>query len=491
MKLNIYLLLAGCLLLSACGGPTIPASVPTDEAVALFPDYTEVTIPVNIAPLNFRLQTPHDDAYVRLRVDETDPGLVVHEEEGQFTLPMKPWQELLERAAGKQIEVQLFAHQQQWVAYAPFQWQVSADPIDPYIAYRLIEPGYELWGQMGIYQRCLTDYEQSAIIENRQTEQNCMNCHSFCMQDPNRMLFHMREKHAGTYLLYEGKMEKLDTKTDQTISPLVYPSWHPSGRYVAFSVNTTRQDFHTHHPNRIEVFDTASDVVVYDVEQHRILATPLLKSEQAFETFPTFSPDGKRLYFCTADARPMPQQYDEVHYSLCAIDFDQEKGGFGQQVDTLYHAPTAGKSVSFPRVSPDGRFLLITLSGFGNFSIWHQDADLYLLDLTNGELQPLAAANSDDVDSYHSWSSNSRWIVFSSRRMDGLYTRPFFAHIDEQGVVSKPFLLPQESCDFYDRCMKSFNIPEFITGPVEVDAYTLATFAKKTTGTKLRYEAVK
>lgn len=184
----------------------------------------------------------------------------------------------------------------------------------------------------------------------------------------------------------------------------------------------------------------------------------------------------------------MPQSYDQLHYSLCAIDFDQEKGGFGQQVDTLYHAPTAGKSVSFPRVSPDGRFLLMTLSGFGNFSIWHQDADLYLIDLTNGELQPLAAANSDHVESYHSWSSNSRWMVFSSRRMDGLYTRPYFAHIDEQGVVSKPFLLPQESCDFYDRCMKSFNIPEFITGPVEVDAYTLATFAKKTTGTKLRYE---
>ena len=466
MKLNIYLLLAGCLLLSACGGPTIPASVPTDEAVALFPDYTEVTIPVNIAPLNFRLQTPHDDAYVRLRVDETDPGLVVHEEKGQFTLPMKPWQELLERAAGKQIEVQLFAHQQQWVTYAPFQWQVSADPIDPYIAYRLIEPGYELWGQMGIYQRCLTDYEQSAIIENRQTEQNCMNCHSFCMQDPNRMLFHMREKHAGTYLLYEGKMEKLDTKTDQTISPLVYPSWHPSGRYVAFSVNTTRQDFHTHHPNRIEVFDTASDVVVYDVQQHRILATPLLKSEQAFETFPTFSPDGRSLYFSTAPAAPMPDSIASLHYHLCRIDFDPERGRFGTQVDTIYNVRAKEESMLFPRISPDGRYLLCTRTAYGTFPIWHRDADLCLIDLQQGQEIPLESWNSHDTDSYHSWSSNSRWVVFSSRRLDGLYTRPFLAYIGPEGELGKPFLLPQRHTNDYQLLMKSFNVPELIRGKV-------------------------
>ena len=487
MKLNIYLLLAGCLLLSACGGPTIPASVPTDEAVALFPDYTEVTIPVNIAPLNFRLQTPHDDAYVRLRVDETDPGLVVHEEEGQFTLPMKPWQELLERAAGKQIEVQLFAHQQQWVAYAPFQWQVSADPIDPYIAYRLIEPGYELWGQMGIYQRCLTDYEQSAIIENRQTEQNCMNCHSFCSQDPDRFLFHMRDKHAGTYLVQGDKIEKLNTKTDQTLSALVYPSWHPSGRYVAFSVNQTQQSFHANDRNRVEVFDKASDVVVYDVERHEVVTSTWLDRDSVFETFPTFSPDGRTLYFCSAQAQTMPVDFKQVKYSLCSIGFDPEQRSFSSQVDTLYSAVEGGLSASFPRVSPDGRWLLYTLSGYGNFSIWHKDADLYLADLQTKASVPLTTVNSDDVESYHSWSSNSRWIVFSSRRLDGLYTRPFFAYVDAEGKVSKPFLLPQADTDYYLRLMKSYNIPEFITGEVKDRIRAFSQIAKEDPGINVRF----
>ena len=88
-----------------------------------------------------------------------------------------------------------------------------------------------------------------------------------------------------------------------------------------------------------------------------------------FETFPTFSPDGKTLYFCTAEARPIPQEYSEVKYNLCSVSFDPVTRAFGAQVDTLYNAKSGGMSASFPRVSPDGRYLLYTLSGYGNFSI--------------------------------------------------------------------------------------------------------------------------
>lgn len=218
----------------------------------------------------------------------------------------------------------------------------------------------------------------------------------------------MREVYPGTMMIDGDKVEKLNTKTEQTISSLVYPSWHPSGKYVAFSVNDTKQSFHTNNKNRVEVFDLASDVVVYDVEKHEIVTTPTLFSQRAFETFPTFSADGKTLYFCSAVAAPMPLNYEEVKYSLCSLSFDPEKRTFGQTVDTLYNASTEGQSVSFPRVSPDGKYLLYTLSGYGNFSIWHKDADLYMINLADKSAKCLDAVNSDDVESYHSWSSNSR-----------------------------------------------------------------------------------
>lgn len=296
----------------------------------------------------------------------------------------------------------------------------------------------------------------------------------------------MRETFPGTILVDGDKIEKLNTKTKETISPLVYPSWHPSGKYVAFSVNTTKQAFHLNDRNRVEVYDEASDVVVYDVEKHEIVTASNIFSKDAFETFPTFSPDGKTLYFCTAEARPIPQEYSEVKYNLCSVSFDPVTRAFGAQVDTLYNAKSGGMSASFPRVSPDGRYLLYTLSGYGNFSIWHKDADLYMADLQTGTSRPLVEVNSDDVESYHSWSSNSRWFVFSSRRIDGLYTRPYIAYVDEYGKVGKPFLLPQKDAGFYQSFMKSFNIPEFITGKVKVRGRVLAIKAKEDKGTDVR-----
>ena len=133
-----------------------------------------------------------------------------------------------------------------------------------------------------------------------------------------------------------------------------------------------------------------------------------------------------------------------------------------------------GKSVSFPRMSPDGKFLMVTLANHATFPIWHQEADLWMLDVPNGyKSVNLEALNSPSVESYHSWSSNGRWIVFSSRRTDGLHTRPYIAYIDANGTVGKPFVLPQERGDFYQECMNSFNIPELVKGKVETGRYTL------------------
>lgn len=340
---------------------------------------------------------------------------------------------------------------------------------------------------MGIYQRELSSYDQSPVMENRLTDQNCMNCHSFSAQDPDKMIFHMRGKNNGTYLIKGDKIEKLNTKTDHTMSTLVYPSWHPGGRYIAFSVNQTNQSFHQTNRNRIEVYDSASDVVVYDTENHEIVSSDLLMSKDRFENCPTFSSDGKRLYFCSAQAREMPKEFEQVRFDLCSISFDPVTGTLGTEVDTLYKASDYGKSVSWPRLSPDGRHLLLTIADYGYFMIWNKSADLYMLDLTTKELSPLTLANSPDVESYHSWSSNGRWAVFSSRRDDGLYTRLYITHIDENGEASKAFMLPQEDPGYYHSLMKSYNVPEFVKGEVKDRMRELAIIAKDDPGIQLTF----
>ncbi|WP_298555193.1 hypothetical protein [uncultured Parabacteroides sp.] len=480
---NLYLCMLAALL--SCSD-SVKMSWTAEHMPNIFPDYAGVVIPPNIAPLNFALKDSADET--RAVFSSGEQCFVVKGGKRGFVIPDTKWKKMLDAATGKSIQVTVQARRGgEWMAYAPFSIQVAPEKVDSYLAYRLIDPGYELWNKMGIYQRDLESHTQTPIIENKMSGNNCVNCHSFCMQNPDKMLFHMRETFPGTILVDGDKIEKLNTKTKKTISSLVYPSWHPSGKYVAFSVNTTKQAFHLNDKNRVEVYDEASDVVVYDVEKHEIVTASNIFSKDAFETFPTFSPDGKTLYFCTAEARPIPQEYSEVKYNLCSVSFDPKTRAFGTQVDTLYNAKSGGMSASFPRVSPDGRYLLYTLSGYGNFSIWHKDADLYMADLQTGTSRPLAEVNSDDVESYHSWSSNSRWFVFSSRRIDGLYTRPYIAYVGEDGKVGKPFLLPQKDAGFYQAFMKSFNIPEFITGKVKVKGRVLAIKAKEDKGTDVGF----
>ena len=454
----------------------------------MFPDYSGVTVPCNIAPLDFGIS---GDGKSLLTITSPSSRLTVKTGGGTFRIPTRRWKRLLKEARGSSLEFTVSTRKDGgWYSYSPFKVHVSEEEADPYVVYRLIAPGYGLWNKMGLYQRDITTFRQTPVYENRLTDYNCVNCHSFMARDPEKMVFHMRAKHGGTVYIDGKKVEKLNTKTDKTISNLVYPYWHPDGRYVAFSVNRTLQAFHAADPNRIEVFDSASDVVVMDTRTKEVFSNPQLMRDDAFETFPTFSPDGRSLYFCSAPAVEfMPEEYRKAHYNLCRVDFDPESGTVGSKIDTLFHAGDTA-SVSFPRVSPDGKNLVFTKHGFGNFSIWHRDSDLYSVNLSDGSVRPMKEANSPDVDSYHSWSSNSRFLVFSSRRIDGLYTRLYMTYVDDNGVEHKPFLLPQrDPGKFYESLMFSYNIPEFVKGKVKLDRQRVGRTMRRSPGTDLSFRS--
>jgi len=150
---------------------------------------------------------------------------------------------------------------------------------------------------------------------------------------------------------------------------------------------------------------------------------------------------------------------------------------FGER-ELVFDAAAQDLSATLPRVSPDGRWLAFTMGKYGVFHIWHHDGDLWILDLQTGTARPLDELNSADTESYHSWSSNGRWMVFSSRRHDGEYTRPFFAHIDKDGHWSKPFELPSSDPDFHLQFLKCYNVPEFMSGPVTIKPREFAKVLK-------------
>ena len=441
----------------------------------IYPDYVGVTIPVGIAPLDFCMR--NDSA---LLIDAVFTGSQAGElhAQGELSTCIDPdqWQTLLEQNQGGSLFVQVSAKfPEGWRTYTPFGIDISTDAIDYGITYRLLEPGYESYTKMGIYETRLSDSQERALVENTQFK-GCINCHSYRQGDPTSMSLHVRGDHGSTLIMHPGqggRLKAFNTKTEQTLGTCVYPYWHPSGRYIAYSTNTTSQIFHSADRNRIEVFDEASDLQVYDVDHNQLLLSPLVRQDSVYETYPVFSADGRSLYFCAARALPEgSHDLDSLHYNLCRIDFDPATGTFGDRIDTVLYAEAHHQSVSFPRPSYDGRFLCYTLSDYGQFSIWHHEADLYLLDLSTGESRPMEEANSADTDSFHNWSTNSRWMVLSSRRDDGLFTRPYFCHIDAEGHVTKAFMLPQQNPrQFYRDRFLSFNVPDFVTGPTRFDSY--------------------
>ena len=470
----------------ACSQGEVNIVGQTDDAVPVFPDYDGVTVPVNIAPLNLSLL---EQGEYHLTVTGATNSIDIRSKGSAFDIPQKAWKKLLMSSTGKEISMRVARKTPEgWIAYRDIRVKVSSEAIDPYLAYRKIPP-YEQWNRMGLYQRHLESFEETPVFENKMTDYGCVNCHTFNQRQPDTFLFHSRAKAPGTAYIHNGMVTKLNTRTEETHGNMQYPYWHPSGKYVAASVNSTWESYYYHSNDRVEVFDTESDVFVYDMEKNEVFGSDLLASAQAYETFPTFSPDGKSLYFCTADVvDSLAYHIEQLKYSLCRVDFDAETAAIGTQVDTLFNAKTADMSISHPRISPDGRWMVVCLTRYGNFPANKKDADLYIIDMTTGEMKILEGANSERADSYHTWSGNSHWMVFSSRRIDGYYSRPYITDIDDQGRASKPFLLPQHNpAKFYQDQMMSYNLPELIEDKVANRQRKIALILKNTQGQNMTF----
>ena len=501
MKRYIYpyfLLLAvatGLLLSSCVNHPDVPSSSKAAKSLpAIFPDYCNVTIPCNIAPLNFMLPADEYESCVA-RFTTPDGQQQTYGNGVKVQIPEEEWHAMLDASMGKSIKVEVFGllkrteergerrENGEWLSFNPFEIRVVKDSIDEYLSYRLIEPSYVAWTYMEIAQRHLSTFEETQIFNNEITMNNnrigqCINCHSYQNYKTDNMLFHVRLANPGTVIVNDGKVSKVNLKRDYTISGGVYPSWHPTAKLIAFSTNKTRQGFHTLNPNKIEVYDLASDMILYDVETDSVQVVSA--DTTLLEVYPTWSPDGKYLYYCKSV--PLPEEmsdkdirttYPKIQYNLVRRSFDIDTHNFGEE-ELVYDAASQDKSVTLPRISPDGRYLLFAIGQYGCFHSRHHDGDIVCIPLESEiPLDPASALDLTSVnskkysDSYPSWSSNGHWIMLASRRDDDNYSRVYFAYFNN-GKVEKAFLMPQEDPEMHVTLLKSYNRPEFMVEPVKI-----------------------
>lgn len=432
----------------------------------IIPDYTGIVIPPNIAPLNFFVDEEGVKYRAEIYCENNERKIVIEQTSPSFQIAVNKWHDLLKHNKGRNLNIDIYVKNSNWVKFLTIKDSIANEEIEDHLVYRLINSQYRYSKKMKLIQRNLENFDESLIFENSATQENCFNCHAFCQNNPQKMSLHFRQFFPGTMILDNDKLKKLNTKTNYTMSTFGYTSWNPSGDYLAYSVNKFNEYFTNDANNFNEVTDESSDIVIYNIKTNTVTTSPKI-STKSRENFPTWSPDGKWLYFISAiETQGEIETRYYAKYSLYKIPYDPVANTWGE-IDTVLSSDRTGKSITFPRISPDGHYLLFCMIDNGYFSINHKESDLYLMDLVTSEYHKLDI-NSPYNESYHTWSQGGRWFVFSSKRFNELFTLPFFSYFDKNGKAHKPFVMPQKDPLFYVTNLYNYNIPELISGKVDL-----------------------
>jgi len=460
----IAVVLSGVVIPVAATGGGTEGIVRVPRPPVISPDYTGVVIPPNMAPLNFTVREAGVGYRVEIAGDAGDP-IEIRSSRAGIEIPSRRWRELLSVNKGRQLRVVVYTRNAKgiWRRFNAITNRVAQEAIDSHIVYRLIPPIHRRWHRIGIHQRCIETFSEKTLVDNRTFERGCVNCHTFRQNRPDTMSFQVRSRQFGLPMIVvkDDEIRHVDTRTGN-VSPAAYHSWHPSGRLIAFSRNKPSPFEHTANDVR-DVWDADSDLAVYFVDANRVEAPAPINQPDWRETWPSWSSDGKHLYFCRSRQVPVTK-YREVRYDLVRVAYDAASNTWGDP-ETLVSGDGVGMSTGQPRESPDGRWLLFCMCEYGNFPVYQRSSDLYLMDLQTRQHRRLEI-NSDLCDSWHSWSSNGRWVAFSSKRGNGLLTRLHFSYVDNSGRFHKPIVMPQRDPAFYDSFTWTYNVPELVDGPV-------------------------
>lgn len=462
-------------LLTSCTTQIPQNALNSEQEIEIYPDFKGVTVPQGIAPLNFLIETKCDNAIIEVSNQKGESIIVKSNNEKEVIFDEKEWKIITSKEDKEITFTPYLQKDNKWSKLQPFKINILDEPIDSFITYRLIEQSFMSTGQIGLYEFNITTGEEKTIIRRCQNvkkdqmhEQSCVNCHSAQKGNPSNKMFYYRGENGGLILTYNGKLTKINTKIEGMFGGTTYPAWHPTLPFILFSENEVYQDFPTIRKGKTEFYDRRTDLILYDIENNEIY---VVDESKQLETNPSWSPDGEYIYFALSDSlmknNVMPEhEYPKLKYDIARSKFDPINKTFTKP-EIVLNVTKDGKSATFPRISPDGKFLLVIISDFGASPHTHPEADLYAMDLESGKLILCEGANSPEAESYHDFSTRSNWFVFYSRREDGNYGRAYVSHIDSTGKCTKPFQLPHKKPQTDRKRLKVYNMIEFANSAVK------------------------
>ncbi|RJP20334.1 MAG: hypothetical protein C4527_25245 [Candidatus Omnitrophota bacterium] len=421
--------------------------------------------PPNLCPPFVTWEDPRNNLWqVSLSIkDESEPRTWITREK-QWRFPTDVWGELRRDPINsnawvsvKGIELDGNGERKGDIqATEPIPFSISPDTADDYIVYRLVAPPFSSYKTPDIHVRDIRKDQPDSFLSARR--EYCLNCHNFSSKQGNvgKLALQVRSlvkvsNNLPTYLaIYDiDKREGFKVRLPFEIQMTTFMAWSPDHSKLAYSAN---QKVAALKPI---VFETqlagmaTSDIAIYDVESNDTYLVPGASDPNLLEIYPQWTPDGTRMIFSRSPVGPHPAH---ILFDLYILDLTSEN----PTSTAIEGASHNGKSNFYPHFSPDGRWFSFCQSDGGD--LIRTSSDIYL---KSGDLSGPSWRLEFNVDyaadSWHSWSSNSRWLVFASKREGGVYAYLYLSHIDDVGHASPAIPLP-----LIDRPLASYNIPEFV-----------------------------
>src|ERR1039457_3896646 len=258
--------------------------------------------------------------------------------------------------------------------------------------------------------------------------------------------------------LREGFMSQVSPDGRRVVTTIKPPG--TKGTQFYYVANFTDYRF-------LQVFYPTRGILVwYDRDTRKLQPLPGADDPRYVHTDAVWSPDGKYLVFARAEAKdPNPANGKmaayandpaevQIQYDLYRIPFNDGKGG---KPEAIAGASRNGMSNSFPKISPDGRWIVFVQARNG--LLMRPDSQLYMVPAAGGQARRMSC-NTPLMNSWHSFSPNGRWLVFSSKSRSP-YTQMFLTHIDSEGRDSPAILIENSTA-----ANRAVNIPEFVNVPL-------------------------